>query len=101
MDIKHQEEIEHIRSMMERSSRFISLSGKSGILAGIAALIAAFLSYYFIRESGADYFGNGPITFSPALLTKLAITALVTLIVALFSGIYFTIQKSKRNNLAI
>ena len=58
MDIKHQEDIEHIRSMMERSSRFISLSGKSGVLAGIVALVAAFLSYYFIKDSGADYFGN-------------------------------------------
>lgn len=101
MDIKHQEDIEHIRSMMERSSRFISLSGKSGVLAGIVALVAAFLSYYFIKDSGADYFGTRSINFSSALLTKLVITGIATLFVAIFAGIYFTIQKSKRNHLTI
>jgi hypothetical protein len=101
MDIKHQEDIEHIRSMMERSSRFISLSGKSGVLAGIVALIATFLSYYFIKDSGADYFGKGSINFSSALLTKLVITGIATLFVAIFAGIYFTIQKSKRNHMTI
>ncbi len=33
------QELRHIKNMMERSSRFISLSGLSGIAAGIWALI--------------------------------------------------------------
>jgi hypothetical protein len=36
-----QEDLVHIRSMMERSSRFISLSGLSGVFAGIFALLGA------------------------------------------------------------
>jgi len=37
-------ELNDIKQMMERSSRFISLSGLSGISAGICALIGAWLS---------------------------------------------------------
>ena len=98
MNNKHQDDIEHIRSMMERSSRFISLSGMSGVIAGIVALIAALVSYYLIKNNGGEYFGNKHIILSGPLLTKLVITLVITLIVALFFGIYFTIQKSKRNH---
>lgn len=98
---KHHEDLEHIRSMMERSSRFISLSGISGIFAGVIALAAASLAYYFIKDSGGNYFGNKHINLSASLATKLILTCLVTLIVALFFGIYFTIQKSKRNHVKI
>ncbi len=43
MNQKHQEDLAHIRSMMERSSRFISLSGLSGVFAGLSALIGGFV----------------------------------------------------------
>ena len=36
--------LNEIRTMMDRSSRFISLSGWSGIVAGISALIGAWLA---------------------------------------------------------
>ena len=38
------EELQHIKRMMERSSRFISLSGFSGIAAGICALAGAWIA---------------------------------------------------------
>lgn len=98
MNNKHQKDLEHIRSMMERSSRFISLSGKSGVIAGIVALAAAFFSYYLLKNSGGAYFGSKHINLTASLLTRLIITSAATLIIALFFGIYFTIQKSKRNN---
>ena len=34
---EHQQDLQHIKQMMERSSRFISLSGLSGIAAGLCA----------------------------------------------------------------
>ena len=59
------EEISEIRSLMERSSKFTSVSGLSGILAGIYALVGAFLLHtiagfrpYGILESEADLSGN-------------------------------------------
>lgn len=100
MKDKHQEDLEHIRAMMERSSRFISLSGLSGIIAGVVALIASGLAYYFIQKSGGDYF-DGDINFSQSLLPKLLITCLASLIIAIFFGVYFTLQKSKKNKVKI
>ena len=47
------EDISEIRNMMERSSRFVSLSGFSGILIGTYALIGAYIAYrtfYFSNE---------------------------------------------------
>jgi predicted lysophospholipase L1 biosynthesis ABC-type transport system permease subunit len=42
----HLETLSEIRSLMERSSRFISLSGLSGVFAGVFALIGAFVVYW-------------------------------------------------------
>ncbi len=42
------ETLKDIKQMMERSSRFISLSGLSGIAAGICALVGAWLAYTVI-----------------------------------------------------
>ena len=44
-------ELHDIKQMMERSSRFISLSGLSGISAGICALIGVFVSKGIIEEN--------------------------------------------------
>ena len=42
------EAIHDIKRMMERSSRFISLSGFSGISAGICALIGAWMAHPYV-----------------------------------------------------
>jgi len=49
-----QNELASIRSLMERSSKFISLSGLSGILAGVYALIGAGVAYKLIDDANAD-----------------------------------------------
>lgn len=46
-----QNELASIRSIMERSSKFISLSGLSGILAGIYALAGAGIEYLIIQSN--------------------------------------------------
>ncbi|HEX8356364.1 MAG TPA: hypothetical protein VF610_03090 [Segetibacter sp.] len=43
------QDIAEMRSMMERSSRFLSLSGLSGIMAGLYALAGAFIAYEFLH----------------------------------------------------
>ncbi|MCD7850823.1 MAG: hypothetical protein LUH63_14460 [Parabacteroides sp.] len=45
---KQLEDIKAIREMMERSSKFLSLSGLSGITAGLAAIIGAFVADFYI-----------------------------------------------------
>jgi len=95
MDKKYQEDIAHIYAMMERSSRFISLSGLSGIVAGVVALIAAGLAYYWMREQGSLYLDDRHFGDS-GLLVKLVITGLAALAAALFCGIFFTLRKSRK-----
>lgn len=51
-----QDELVSIRKLMERSSKFISLSGLSGILAGVYALIGAGFVYYYVYYTAADYY---------------------------------------------
>ena len=48
---EHQQDLHHIKQMMERSSRFISLSGLSGIAAGSCALVGAYFAYDVITDS--------------------------------------------------
>jgi fumarate reductase subunit D len=52
-----EKELAEIKSMMERSTRFLSLSGLSGVLAGTYALLGATLAYHWI------YFPNPPYGF--------------------------------------
>lgn len=44
---QHLETLTEIKDIMERSSRFLSLSGLSGILAGLFALIGASAAYFY------------------------------------------------------
>ena len=45
-DREHLQQLSEIRSLMDRSSRFISLSGFSGVFAGLYAIAGAMVAYY-------------------------------------------------------
>jgi len=101
MNRKHQEDLSHIRSMMERSSRFISLSGLSGVFAGLSALIGGLYVYQLFKSNGLDYFDGEHKLYSVDLVSDLVLIALMILFFALTFGIFFTIRKSKKYNLPI
>ena len=101
MNQKHQEDLSHIRSMMERSSRFISLSGLSGVFAGLSALIGGLYVYQLFKVNGLDYFDGNSKIYSEDLVSELFFIALIILFFALTFGIFFTIRKSKNYNLPI
>lgn len=77
--------------MMEKSSKFISLSGLSGILAGITAILgAAFAYFYLLRDpSMTDY------NRMQELMILLGV-ALVVLFISISFGIYFSWRKAKK-----
>jgi predicted lysophospholipase L1 biosynthesis ABC-type transport system permease subunit len=51
-DIKeHLKDIQEIRAMMERNSKFLSLSGLSGVSAGIVALAGAFAAWWYLGKT--------------------------------------------------
>lgn len=97
----YHEDLSHIRSMMERSSRFISLSGLSGVVAGIVALLGAGYAYFAMESEKVEYINGGRLSFTPELVQELVITGLVVLVVAVFSGYIFTAHKSKKKGLKI
>ena len=95
------DDLQHIRRIMERSSRFISLSGLSGVMAGIIALLGAAAAYYLLSQSG---FFDGNYGFSRGQkipLISIILLAMVVLILAIGAGIWFTVKKSKKQGLAI
>ncbi len=70
------QDLKEIRRLMEHSTRFISLSGLAGILAGVYALIGAWVTQeYFLPRSQT---GNIVITGSLVLLAALTTAALLS-----------------------
>lgn len=97
----YQNDLSHIRSMMEKSSRFISLSGLSGVFAGLTALVGAAYVYGLFRQNGIRYFENRDVVLSVEFVQKLFIAGIIILIVAVGFGYFFTARKSKRQGLKI
>ncbi|MDQ1098759.1 putative lysophospholipase L1 biosynthesis ABC-type transport system permease subunit [Chryseobacterium sp. SORGH_AS909] len=102
MDAKnYHEDLSHIRSMMERSSRFISLSGLSGVFAGLSAIAGAVYVYFRLKREGIDYLDGDRNIFQPALIRELIWVAVIILAVAILSGYFFTATKSRKKGLKI
>lgn len=101
MDQKISDDLAHIRSMMERSSRFLSLSGLSGVGAGVVGLIAGLIAIYLTRDS---YMSVEKVRMSVGggiILQLLILIGSSALLLAIFCGCYFTIRKSKKLGLQI
>ncbi len=93
-----------IRSMMERSSRFLSLSGWSGVWAGCTALAGAAIGYSWLPAELLQYRMDGdaaPFCFCGAAFYKPLILALAILAVALAGGYYFTLRKMRREGASL
>jgi hypothetical protein len=92
-----EEELAEIKSIMERSTRFLSLSGLSGVLAGVYALAAAGLTWYWIYFPSSSW-GAGTATLSfREVLNRLLLLGLATLIAAV-STAYFLSKKKGSNS---
>jgi hypothetical protein len=111
-DLKQKEELQHIKQMMERSSRFISLSGLSGIAAGTCALVGAYFARHVIIKSGGAVLENldndlyvsslyGSFSFGDLIRNKLVQIAAATFIASLVSSFVFTFLRSKTTNVSV
>lgn len=100
---KHIEALHDIKDMMNRSSRFISLSGLSGISAGLCALAATIYIWpVWLAVRGklqaTDDIQLYPETNVQSLLT---ITGIFTFLSALLLAFLFTWMRSKKTNTSI
>lgn len=96
-------DIHDIRQIMERSSRFISLSGLSGIAAGLCALIGCYLAREWIRNYYVRYNDRGKASLDDlqTLQWNLLFLAVAILAVALVSAFYFTWRKARHDHQSI
>ncbi len=106
----HLDQISEIRNMMERSSKFISLSGLSGVwvglvaLAGMAAVFFNYQDYFLMRYS--DSVGNYPeYLISSNLFSEfvkfLVIDGIIVLALAVLGAVALTLRKSTRKGLPV
>ena len=96
------EDLQEIRKMMEGSSKFLSLSGLSGVFAGLTALIGTYLAWMRINHFDKMYMSNVMAGTADRaewnLLRDLCIMAFVVLIIALGFGFFFTWLKARKEN---
>jgi hypothetical protein len=97
MKEKYIEDLKEIKDIMNRSSRFVSLSGLSGIVAGITALVGAYLVFRIVY-SGQLYTSFLYVKVSPENTAKLIVIALSTLFIAIGSVIFLTTRETKKRN---
>lgn len=85
-------DISEIKNLMNKSSRFISLSGLSGILAGIYAIIGAAIAYYVVTNSVRGYLILDGVVFRTCVGILVAIAVL-----SIGTAIFLTTKKAKKN----
>lgn len=90
-------ELSSIRNLMERSAKFISLSGLSGIMAGIYALVGTAIGYKIVYGNLGGLKFRASYVNDPDIVWKLILVALAVLILSIGTGIYLTIKKAKKN----
>lgn len=95
-------DIQAIKSMMENSTRFLSLSGLSGVFAGVTALIGAAYAYFFVLHGGSILYDENMRVLNSAdgfwVIVHLAVTAIVILFLAVTVAWYFSWKKAKKEN---
>ncbi len=101
-------ELRQIRSIMERSTRFIGLSGFSGVAAGLCALIGAAILYFYLNaypfEGDYSNYLKAVQTdkkWGLSYRTFIFLDGSITAICAIIFGIFFTMQKANKKGQSI
>jgi len=95
---EYEKDLASIRSIMERSVKFISLSGLSGILSGVFALLGSAAAYYII------FYPSSLLNLQPnsnddqASIFTLLTIALSVFILSIGTGCWLSWRKAKKIN---
>lgn len=81
---------------MERSSKFMSLSGLSGVLAGLYALVGAFLAYRVVYKEGGEFALTNYDDINAQVWSQLTLIALIVLILSLATMTILTVRQSRK-----
>lgn len=92
----YQKDLESIRNLMERSVKFISLSGLSGIMAGIYAIIGASVAYYLVHYPVSPFDYRIYSINNPDILIQLILLAALVLFSSILTGLWLSYKKAKK-----
>lgn len=94
------EDIRAIRKIMEESSRFLSLSGLSGVIAGLAAIAGALIVWFFILDGGGlhldEYYNTLSEKETETVRWQLAGVAVAVLVISVLNAFLLSSRKAKR-----
>ena len=93
---EYEKDLASIRTMMERSVKFISLSGLSGVLSGVYALAGALMAYFLIYYPYSPYGFQFYFLTQETVVVKLLATAVGVLVLSLGTGYGLSLQKAKK-----
>ncbi|MFN8115120.1 MAG: hypothetical protein U0W65_03350 [Bacteroidia bacterium] len=102
-NLEHLEAIQDIRQMMKKSTRFLSLSGLSGVFAGLYALIGAYVASLFLNKFARSYqediirgneIGTNEIVYG--LYLDFILIAAGVLVFSIITAYFFSNRKAKR-----
>lgn len=98
--VNPKEDIQAIREIMERSSKFMLLNSWAGFFAGTCALIGVAVAWFGVLDAGALYYdeflcsvGGSPVN---SLTISLGAVALVVLLLAGVAAVYFSYRKAQK-----
>ncbi len=99
------EDLKTIRKVMEESSRFLSLSGLSGIFAGLSALAGVLFAFLGILNGHLLFSGEFINSISPEeiplIKMQLIVTAVVVLILAVSASVFFSFRTAAKKGVTI
>lgn len=100
-EVDYLKDISQIKDMMQRSSRFISLSGLSGVMAGIYALGGAFWAHRVLSAGSVKLSSDHVRLALGDQFWTLVVIALVVLVLALSTGIWLTTRRAKQQGMKV
>lgn len=99
---KYIEDIAAIKNIMNKSTRFISLSGLSGVMAGIYALIGSVVGYQIITTQPVyrnsfqmEQLISGNLLSNTGLM--IISTALIVALLSVITAYFLTLQKARKH----
>ncbi|QYA25625.1 hypothetical protein G3I01_08905 [Gramella sp. MT6] len=98
---KFLKDLSEIKNMMNRSSRFISLSGLSGVFAGCYAILGAVMAK-MVLNSNTSYYNESYESVSSGIANtdvtlQLVTIAVAVLVLAIGTAIFLTTRKARKN----
>ena len=91
--------------MMEESTKFLSLSGFSGVFLGLFAIAGAMVAWFIIPEGGnissEEYLNSLPVNEATAIKLQMGLNALVVLLLSVAAALFFSFRNATRSGRSI